>query len=183
MIQALNAEVLLDYMWNNRKDVDKKRIGVNGGSGGGTHTILLTVLDNRITAAAPTVNLASHFDGGCPCESGKPIQLAGGGTCNPELISFFAPRPLLIVSDGGDWTSSVPELEFPFLKRIYGFYGAEDKLTNVHLPNERHDFGINKRQANYDFFIKVFNLDKTKLDESKVKILEPSALQSHINGK
>lgn len=183
VIQALNAEVLLDYMWNNRKDVDKKRIGVNGGSGGGTHTILLTVLDNRITAAAPTVNLASHFDGGCPCESGKPIQLAGGGTCNPELISFFAPRPLLIVSDGGDWTSSVPELEFPFLKRIYGFYGAEDKLTNVHLPNERHDFGINKRQANYDFFIKVFNLDKTKLDESKVKILEPSALQSHINGK
>ena len=168
VIQALNAEVLLDYMWNNRKDVDKKRIGVNGGSGGGTHTILLTVLDNRITAAAPTVNLASHFDGGCPCESGKPIQLAGGGTCNPELISFFAPHPLLIVSDGGDWTSSVPQLEFPFLKRIYGFYGAEDKLTNVHLPNERHDFGINKRQANYDFFIKVFNLDRTKLDESKV---------------
>jgi len=71
-------------------------------------------------------------------------------------------------------------LEFPFLKRIYGFYGAEDKLTNVHLPNERHDFGINKRQANYDFFIKVFNLDRTKLDESKVKVLEPSALQSHI---
>ena len=34
VIQALNAEVLLDYMWNNRKDVDKKRIGVNGGSGG-----------------------------------------------------------------------------------------------------------------------------------------------------
>lgn len=33
VVQALNAEVLLDYMWQNRKDVDKSRIGVNGGSG------------------------------------------------------------------------------------------------------------------------------------------------------
>lgn len=178
VIQALNAEVLLDYMLKNRKDIDHSRVGVNGGSGGGTHTILLTVLDDRITAAAPTVNLASHFDGGCPCESGKPIQLAGGGTCNPELISFFAPRPLQIVSDGGDWTASVPTLEYPFLQRIYGLYNATDKVENVHLPKERHDYGPNKRMANYDFFIRVFHLDRSMLDESKVTILPAEALQS-----
>lgn len=178
VIQALNAEVLLDYMLKNRKDIDPSRVGVNGGSGGGTHTILLTVLDDRITAAAPTVNLASHFDGGCPCESGKPIQLAGGGTCNPELIAFFAPRPLQIVSDGGDWTASVPTLEYPFLQRIYGFFNATDKVENVHLPKERHDYGPNKRMANYDFFIRVFHLDRSMLDESKVTILPAEALQS-----
>lgn len=177
VIQALNAEVLLDYMWNNRKDVDKKRIGVNGGSGGGTHTVLMTVLDDRITAAAPTVNLASHFDGGCPCESGKPIQTAGGGTCNPELLAFFAPKPLLVVSDGGDWTASVPELEFPYLQRVYGFYGAQNKVENVHLPQERHDYGVNKRNANYEFFIKVFGLDRKMWDESKVTIVKPEVLQ------
>ena len=178
VIQALNAEVLLDYMWNNRKDVDKKRIGVNGGSGGGTHTVLMTVLDDRIMAAAPTVNLASHFDGGCPCESGKPIQTAGGGTCNPELLAFFAPKPLLVVSDGGDWTASVPELEFPYLQRVYGFYGAQNKVENVHLPQERHDYGVNKRNANYEFFIKVFGLDRKMWDESKVTIVKPEVLQS-----
>lgn len=178
VIQALNAEVLLDYMWNNRKDVDKKRIGVNGGSGGGTHTVLMTVLDDRITAAAPTVNLASHFDGGCPCESGKPIQTAGGGTCNPELLAFFAPKPLLVVSDGGDWTASVPELEFPYLQRVYGFYGVQNKVENVHLPQERHDYGVNKRNANYEFFIKVFGLDRKMWDESKVTIVKPEVLQS-----
>ena len=178
VIQALNAEVLLDYMWQNRKDVDKKRIGVNGGSGGGTHTVLLTVLDDRITAAAPTVNLASHFDGGCPCESGKPIQLAGGGTCNAELVAFFAPKPLLVVSDGGDWTASVPTLEYPYLQHVYGFYGAKDKVENVHLPKERHDYGVNKRNANYEFFIKVFGLDRSKWDESKVIVEKPEVLQS-----
>lgn len=178
VIQALNAEVLLDYMWNNRRDIDHKRIGVNGGSGGGTHTVLLTVLDNRITAAAPTVNLASHFDGGCPCESGKPIQLAGSGTCNPELIAFFAPRPLQIVSDGGDWTASVPTLEYPYLQHVYDFYGARDKVENVHLPNERHDYGPNKRKANYDFFERVFGLDKSLCDESKVTVMDAEMLKS-----
>ncbi len=181
VIQALNAEVLLDYMWNHRKDIDRRRIGVNGGSGGGTHTILMTVLDDRITAAAPTVNLASHFDGGCPCESGKSIQLSGGGTCNAELVSFFAPRPLQIVSDGGDWTASVPELEYPFLKRIYGFYGAADRVEDVHLINERHDYGPNKRKANYDFFIRVFGLDRKMLDESKITVEPAEVLKSRIS--
>ena len=180
VIQAMNAEVLLDYMWNNRRDVDKKRIGVNGGSGGGTHTVLLTVLDDRIAAAAPTVNLASHFDGGCPCESGKPIQLAGGGTCNPELLAFFAPKPVLVVSDGGDWTASVPTLEYPYLQRIWGFYNAKDKIENVHLPKEHHDFGVNKRNAVYEFFIKVFSLDRSKWDESKVTVVAPEVLQSKL---
>lgn len=178
VMQVLNALVLLDYMWDNRKDVDKTRVGVNGGSGGGSHTILLTAIDNRFTAAAPTVNLASHFDGGCPCESGKPIQRAAGGTCNPELLAMFAPHPVQVVSDGGDWTASVPTLEYPYLQRIWNFYDAQDKVENVHLPKERHDYGPNKRMANYDFFIRVFHLDRSQLDESKVTIEPREVLES-----
>ena len=176
--QAACGYVLLDYMLKNRKDIDPERVGVMGGSGGGTHTVLLSLLDERVTASAPVVHLASHFDGGCPCESGKPVQLAGGGTCEPELAAIMAPKPMLIVSDGGDWTSSVPTLEFPFLQRIYGFYDAKDKVRNVHLPNERHDFKENKRQAVYDFFIDVFGLDRQMLDESKITIEPDEMLKS-----
>ena len=53
--------------------------------------------DDRYSAAAPVVSLASHFDGGCPCESGLPVTLACSGTNNAELAALFAPRPLLIV--------------------------------------------------------------------------------------
>ena len=176
--QAACGYVLLDYMLKNRKDIDPQRVGVCGGSGGGTHTVLLSLLDERVTASAPVVHLASHFDGGCPCESGKPIQLSAGGTCEPELAAVMAPKPMLIVSDGGDWTSSVPTLEFPYLQRIYGFYGAEKQVRNVHLPNERHDFNQNKRQAVYDFFIDVFGLDRSMLDESKVTIEPDDMLKS-----
>lgn len=176
--QAACGYVLLDYMLKNRKDIDPERVGVMGGSGGGTHTVLLSLLDERVTASAPVVHLASHFDGGCPCESGKPVQLAAGGTCEPELAAVIAPKPMLIVSDGGDWTSSVPTLEFPYLQRIYGFYNAKDKVRNVHLPNERHDFKENKRKAVYDFFIDVFQLDASMLDESKITIEPDEALKS-----
>ena len=176
--QAACGYVLLDYMLKSRKDIDPERVGVMGGSGGGTHTVLLSLLDERVTASAPVVHLASHFDGGCPCESGKPVQLAGGGTCEPELAAIMAPKPMLVVSDGGDWTSSVPTLEFPFLQRIYGFYDAKDKVRNVHLPNERHDFKENKRQAVYDFFIDVFGLDRQMLDESKITIEPDEMLKS-----
>ncbi len=176
--QAACGYILLDYMLENRKDIDPARVGVMGGSGGGTHTVLLSLLDDRVTASAPVVHLASHFDGGCPCESGKPVQLAGGGTCESELAAVMAPKPMLVVSDGGDWTSTVPELEFPFLQRIYGFYDARQQVRNVHLPAERHDFGPNKRQAVYDFFIDVFGLDRTMLDENKIEIEPDEALKS-----
>lgn len=176
VMQALNGIRILDWMIQ-RKDVDTKRIGVNGGSGGGTQTVLLTVLDDRYTAANPVVSVSSWFDGGCPCESGMPIQLAGGGTCNAELAAMFAPKPMMLVSDGGDWTSTTPELEYPYLRRIYGFYGATDKVSNIHLPKERHDFGDNKRNAVYKFFIDTFNLDASKLDESKVTIEDENALR------
>ena len=176
--QAACGYVLLDWMLTHRRDIDLQRVGVMGGSGGGTHTVLLSLLDPRVTACAPVVHLASHFDGGCPCESGMPVQLSAGGTCEPELAAVMAPKPMLIVSDGGDWTSSVPTLEYPYLQRIYGFYGAQHNVRNVHLPNERHDFNRNKRQAVYDFFIDVFHLDRSMLDEDKVTIEPDEALKS-----
>lgn len=169
IVQLMNGLTILDYMIQ-RKDIDPGRVASNGGSGGGTQVVLLSVLDNRFTAACPTVSLASHFDGGCPCESAMPTTLSCSGTNNAELMATFAPKPLCVISDGGDWTASVPTLEFPYLKRIYGFFNATDKVTNVHLLNEKHDFGINKRAAVYDFFIQTFGLNKSKLDESKVTI-------------
>lgn len=176
VMQALNGIRILDWMIQ-RKDVDKTRVGVNGGSGGGTQSVLLSVLDDRYTACCPVVSVSSWFDGGCPCESGMPIQLAGGGTCNAELAAMFAPKPMMLVSDGGDWTSTTPELEYPYLQRIYGFYGKTENIKNVHLPKEGHDFGPNKRNAVYKFFIETFNLDASKLDENKVTIEDENTLR------
>ena len=180
VFQAACGLKLLDYMLTHRKDIDTTRVAANGGSGGGTHTVLLALLDNRITVSAPVVHVASHFDGGCPCESGMPVQLAGGGTCEAELAAIIAPKPLLLVSDGGDWTSTTPTLEYPFIQRIFGFYNAKQNVRNVHLPDERHDFGPSKRQAVYGFFADVFQLDRNMIDESKVTIEPAETMQTKL---
>lgn len=176
-IQIMNGLLLLDYMLT-RKDIDSKRVGVNGGSGGGSQVVLLTALDNRFTAASPVVSLASHFDGGCPCESGMPVSLACGGTNNAEMMAMFAPKPLLVVSDGKDWTASVPELEYPYLQEIYSFYKAKNNVSNVHLPLEGHTFGISKRNPVYDFFATNFSLNAKMVDESKVTVEPREAMTS-----
>ena len=50
IIQIMNGITILDYMLT-RKDIDPKRVGANGGSGGGSQVVLLSVLDDRFTAA------------------------------------------------------------------------------------------------------------------------------------
>ncbi|MFS2188074.1 alpha/beta hydrolase family protein [Mucilaginibacter sp. Mucisp84] len=164
-IQALGAIRILDYVLS-LKETDPERVGISGGSGGGSHTVLMTAMDDRIKLSAPVVSVSSYFYGGCPCESGMPIHQCGNGTDNVELAAMAAPRPQLLISDGQDWTANMPEHDFPYLQKIYSYYGATDKVENVHLPNEGHDFGPSKRAALYAFVAKNFHLDLNKIKDS-----------------
>jgi hypothetical protein len=179
-IQMLNATRILDYLLS-LKEADSARVGITGGSGGGSLTMMLAAIDNRITLSVPTVMLSSWFSGGCPCESGMPTHLCGGRTNNAEIAALFAPKPQLILSDGKDWTSAVPELEYPFLQRIYAFYHAESDLENDHFADEGHDYGISKRKALYRFIAQHFGLDMQQADESKVSIEKET--QMHAFGE
>ena len=143
--------------------------------------------------------VAAHFFGGCVCESGMPIHRTGSKVfSNAEIACLAAPRPMLMISDGADWTKNNPLVELPFAKSIYNLYGKESLVENAHFPTEKHDYGKSKRLAAYDFLAKHLGLkignikDKSgKVDESFVtfvsrKDLEyftPEELASHIKGE
>ena len=146
-LQLWNSIRAVDFLCS-LPEVDQERIAATGESGGGTQTFLLMAVDPRVKVGAPVNMVSAHMQGGCLCENAPGLRI---DTFNVELAALAAPRPLLLVSATGDWTSDTLKIEYPAIKSIYKLFDAEERVSAVQM-NAPHNYNKESREAVYKWF-------------------------------
>ncbi len=152
-LQTLNAIRVLDW-FSELPDVDPKRIGVTGASGGGTQTFVLCAIDPRPAVAFPAVMVGTAMQGGCTCENSAYLRV---GTGNVEIAALIAPRPLGMTG-ANDWTKDLETKGLPELKKIYTLMGAKDSVMAKVFPHFPHNYNYVAREVMYHWMNKHLKL-------------------------
>lgn len=154
----------IDYLLS-RADVDPQRIGCGGQSGGGTMTMYLAALDERIRAAVVsegnTENVAqANFDppGSVDDAEQNLVPSLVHGIDRFDWLHAVAPRALLITitnkdagsTYGPDYVSDGMAL-IEELKRTYGLLDAAERVALVETPM-RHSYSYEHRRASYGWY-------------------------------
>ena len=152
-LQSWNAIRGLDFLLS-LPEVDPRRVAATGASGGGTQTMFLAALDDRVQLSFPVVMVSTAMQGGCTCENASILRVNTG---NVEFAALFAPKPQGMNS-ADDWTKEMATKGFPELQQLYTAYGAKDKVflqRGEHFP---HNYNAVTRSAFYTFLNKHFKL-------------------------
>ena len=152
-LQTWNSIRALDFLCS-LPEVDSKRIGVTGGSGGGTQTILLCAIDSRPAVAFPNGMVSTDMQGGCTCENCTLLRI---GTGNVELAALFAPKPQGMTA-ANDWTKEMMTKGYPELKQLYSMLGAQKNVICHPLTHFPHNYNYVSRALMYSWFNKHLKL-------------------------
>jgi len=140
----------LDYLAS-RPEVDAKRLGCTGNSGGGTLTAYLMALDERIVAAAPSCYITSLerlFDTIGPQDAEQNItgQVAFGME-HADYLTMRAPRPTLMLTATQDffdikgaWTT------YREAHLLFGKLGHAERV-GIFEYDDKHGFSKPRREA------------------------------------
>jgi hypothetical protein len=171
--QLWNSIRAVDFV-QSLSDVDPRRIGATGASGGATQTILLSAVDDRIAFSAPVNMISLIMQGGSPCENAPNLRIE---TNNVELAALMAPRPMLAVSASGDWTRNLPNDEGPAISSLYSLLGAPGAFEFTQFDSP-HNYHQGSREAVYRFFGKTIlgDADPTHFAEQSFRLPDPSDL-------
>ena len=171
-LQTLNSVRGLDFLLS-LPEVDSQRVAVTGASGGGTQTMLLAAIDDRIKLSFPVVMVSTAMQGGCTCENSSLLRVNTG---NVEFAALFAPKPQGMNS-ANDWTKEMATKGFPELQQLYAMYGKKDNVflkRGEHFP---HNYNAVTRSAFYTFLNKHFKLGfQTPVIEQDFDPLPPEQL-------
>lgn len=172
-IRALDLLCSLPY-------VDADRIGMTGASGGGSQTLFLTLLDERVKAAAPINMISLRMQGGCACENAPGLRRH---TNNTEMCAMIAPRPLFLAGSTGDWTNYLETAELPGVLHAYRLYKANALKPNVETDATNKTNAYYKPQDKTDALLEFYYQDAIHQYNEKTRERVYSFFARHLMNK
>ncbi len=196
-IEAWNGVRAIDYLCS-RPEVDPKRLGVTGRSGGGATSWWLGAIDDRLSAVIPVAgitDLQDHVVGGDFPGPHKQGVVQGHCDCMyvvntyrwdyPMVAALVAPKALLLENTDADpiFPKGGVMRVYEKLEKVYGWYDAEEKLGIVigsggHVDSEeiRHpSFAfMEKFLQGKDVSPSTISEPDRKIPIQALKVLDPS---------
>lgn len=146
-------------MLASRSDVDPKRIGCGGLSGGGLRTAYLAGADPRIKCAVCVGFMSTWRDFVLNKSYTHTWMVYTASLPNeldfPEILGMRAPLPTLVLNDSQDQLYTLPEMEKAdqILAEVYGKAGAGDSYRCSYYPGP-HKFDKAMQAEAFDWFEK-----------------------------
>jgi hypothetical protein len=188
-IELWNGIRALDYL-ESRKEVDAKRMGVTGRSGGGATSWWVGAADERVRCIIPVAGIAdlqAHVVEGV-AERFKKGVISGHCDCMyfvntyrwdfPTVAALCAPRPLMLGNSDADDIFPVPGYRRLYDKasRVYDLYGAADKFVLLETKGPHKDTPELRRGA-FAWLNKWLKDEKGEVTEREYAKLEPQKLK------
>jgi cephalosporin-C deacetylase-like acetyl esterase len=176
----------LDYLLS-RPEVDTKRVGCTGNSGGGTHTAYLAALDDRIHVAAPSCYITSwrrmlESIGPQDAEQVFPFFLRDG-LDYPDYLYAFGGKPYLLLTAIRDF--------FPIAGARATFAEARQVLGRLDLAghidrfeyDDGHGYNQPRREAAYRWFTRWLQGKENPEPEAPVALATAEELNCTPTGQ
>lgn len=145
----------VDYLLT-RPEVDPKRIGITGRSGGGTQSAYIAAFDDRILAAAPECYITSFeklFESVGPQDAEQNFYHGiASGIDHADLLEARAPKPAMLIATTRDFFNIQGARKTSAeVRRIYEALGKPENYTMVE-DDAPHQSTKSNREAMYAFF-------------------------------
>ena len=176
----------LDYLAG-RPEVDPRRLGCTGNSGGGTLTSYLMALDDRIAVAAPSCYITSlerlfATIGPQDAEQNITGQVAAGME-HADYLTMRAPKPTLMSVGTRDFFDIQGSWDtFREVKLIYGRLGFGERV-DLFESDEPHGFTRPRRIATARWMSRWLLKKDEAIDEPDVSIASDADLQCTQSGQ
>lgn len=161
----------LDYLLT-RPEVDPKRVGVTGNSGGGTQTTWLCGNESRWSMAAPACFVTTfrrNAENELPADTEQcPPNAMALELDHSDFLAAMAPKPVIILGKERDFfdVRGVEEAHAR-LQRLYGLLGQPDN-ARLSVGPTYHGYTVENREAMYRFFNSVTHVSDAQTEPALV---------------